>query len=43
VGGLLYLRETLRMVERLELPAAQRQAILEGNLRRLCNGRLRPH
>jgi aminocarboxymuconate-semialdehyde decarboxylase len=42
-GGRMYIRETLRIVERLELPAAQRQAILEGNLRRLCNGRLRPH
>ena len=42
-GGRMYIRETLRIIERLELPAAQRQAILEGNLRRLCNGRLRPH
>jgi predicted TIM-barrel fold metal-dependent hydrolase len=41
-GGRMYIRETLRIVERLELPAAQRQAIYEGNLRGLCNGRLLP-
>ena len=40
-GGRMYIRETLRIVERLDLSAAQREAVYEGNLRRLCNGRLR--
>ena len=40
-GGRMYIRETLRIIERLELSAAQREALYEGNLRRLCNGRLR--
>jgi aminocarboxymuconate-semialdehyde decarboxylase len=39
-GGRMYIRETLRIVEQLELAAADRQAVYEGNLRRLCNGRL---
>jgi aminocarboxymuconate-semialdehyde decarboxylase len=42
-GGRMYIRETLRIVERLELAAAERQAIYAGNLARLCNGRLRVH
>ncbi len=40
-GGSLYIRETLRIIDRLDLSAAQREAVYEGNLRRLCNGRLR--
>jgi aminocarboxymuconate-semialdehyde decarboxylase len=36
-GGSLYIRETLRIVEQLPLSAAQRSAIYEGNLRRLCH------
>jgi len=40
-GGSMYIRETLRIIEQLELAAADRQAVYEGNLRRLCNGRLR--
>ena len=36
-GGSLYIRETIKVVERLDLSAAQRQAIYEGNLRRLCH------
>ena len=35
-GGGAYIRDTLRIIERLELAPAERQAIYEGNLRRLC-------
>jgi aminocarboxymuconate-semialdehyde decarboxylase len=35
-GGRMYVRETIRIIERLELSPAQRQAVYEGNLRRLC-------
>jgi aminocarboxymuconate-semialdehyde decarboxylase len=41
-GGSMYIRETLGIIERLELEPRQRQAIYEGNLRRLCHGRLGP-
>jgi aminocarboxymuconate-semialdehyde decarboxylase len=41
-GGRMYIRETIRVTEQLDLEPAQRGAIYEGNLRRLCNGRLRP-
>jgi aminocarboxymuconate-semialdehyde decarboxylase len=40
-GGRMYIRETLKVLDRLELAPAARQAILEGNLRTLCRGRLR--
>ncbi|HZM34508.1 MAG TPA: amidohydrolase family protein [Burkholderiales bacterium] len=40
-GGRMYIRETLRIVDRLDISAAERQAIYAGNLARLCNGRLR--
>jgi aminocarboxymuconate-semialdehyde decarboxylase len=40
-GGRMYIRETLKVLDRLELAPAARQAILEGNLRKLCRGRLR--
>jgi uncharacterized protein len=36
-GGSLYIRETLKIIEQLPLSAAQRSAIYEGNLRRLCH------
>jgi aminocarboxymuconate-semialdehyde decarboxylase len=39
-GGRMYVRETIRILERLELAPAERHAIYEGNLRRLCRGRL---
>jgi aminocarboxymuconate-semialdehyde decarboxylase len=39
-GGRMYIRETLRIVDRLDLSAAERQAIYEGNLRRLCRNRI---
>ena len=42
-GGRMYIRETLRIVDALELSSAERQAIYAGNLARLCNGRLRLH
>jgi aminocarboxymuconate-semialdehyde decarboxylase len=42
-GGRMYIRETLKIIERLELSPAQRAAIYEGNLRRLCRGRLGAH
>lgn len=42
-GGRMYIRETIRIVERLELGPEQRHAIYEGNLRRLCHGRLGSH
>ena len=35
-GGSLYIRETIRIVEALPLSTQERQAIYEGNLRRLC-------
>lgn len=41
-GGRMYVRETLRIIDRLELSAAQREAVCEGNLRKLCRGRLVP-
>jgi predicted TIM-barrel fold metal-dependent hydrolase len=41
-GGRMYIRETLRIIDRLELSAAQRDAVCEGNLRKLCRGRLVP-
>jgi aminocarboxymuconate-semialdehyde decarboxylase len=41
-GGRMYIRETIRVIEQLDLQPAQRGAIYEGNLRRLCNGRIRP-
>jgi aminocarboxymuconate-semialdehyde decarboxylase len=41
-GGRMYIRETLRIIDRLELSAAQREAVCEGNLRKLCRGRLVP-
>jgi aminocarboxymuconate-semialdehyde decarboxylase len=41
-GGRMYIRETLRIIDRLELSAAQREAVCEGNLRELCGGRLVP-
>jgi aminocarboxymuconate-semialdehyde decarboxylase len=40
--GTMYIRETLRIIDRLELSAAQREAVCEGNLRELCGGRLVP-
>jgi aminocarboxymuconate-semialdehyde decarboxylase len=39
-GGRMYIRETLKIIERLELRPEDRHAIYEGNLRRLCRGRL---
>ena len=39
-GGRMYIRETLKIIERLELRSEDRHAIYEGNLRRLCRGRL---
>ena len=42
-GGRMYIRETLKIIERLELAPAARQAVYEGNLRRLCHGRLGSH
>jgi predicted TIM-barrel fold metal-dependent hydrolase len=36
-GGGLYIRETLKVMEQLDLSAAQRAAVYEGNLRRLCH------
>ena len=39
----MYIRETLKIIERLELEPRERHAIYEGNLRRLCNGRLGSH
>ena len=42
-GGRMYIRETLAIIERLELTPAARSAVYEGNLRRLCNGRLGAH
>ena len=35
-GGRMYIRDTLEIVERLDLSPAERRAIYEGNLRRLC-------
>jgi aminocarboxymuconate-semialdehyde decarboxylase len=42
-GGRMYIRETIRIIEHLELGPEQRHAIYEGNLRRLCHGRLGAH
>ena len=42
-GGRMYIRETLAIIERLELAPEARHAVYEGNLRRLCNGRLGAH
>jgi aminocarboxymuconate-semialdehyde decarboxylase len=42
-GGRMYVRETLKIIERLELRSEDRHAIYEGNLRRLCHGRLGAH
>ncbi|HEU4923496.1 MAG TPA: amidohydrolase family protein, partial [Burkholderiales bacterium] len=39
-GGCMYIRETLKIIERLELRPEDRHAIYEGNLRRLCRERL---
>ena len=36
-GGSAYIRSTLQVIEQLGLSPAQRQAIYEGNLRRLCH------
>ena len=36
-GGSLYIRETIRIIEGLELSRAQRAGIYEGNIRRLCH------
>jgi len=35
-GGRMYIRETIRVLERLELSPAERAAIYAGNLQRLC-------
>jgi aminocarboxymuconate-semialdehyde decarboxylase len=35
-GGRAYIRDTLEIVERLELSPSERRAIYEGNIRRLC-------
>jgi hypothetical protein len=35
-GGRMYIRDTLEIVERLDLEPAERRAVYEGNLRRLC-------
>jgi len=35
-GGSMYIRDTIAIIERLGLAPAQKQAIYEGNLRRLC-------
>jgi aminocarboxymuconate-semialdehyde decarboxylase len=35
-GGSMYIRDTLEILERLDLAPAERRAIYEGNLRRLC-------
>ena len=36
-GGSRYIRETLRVIDSLELSPAERRAIYEGNLKRLCH------
>lgn len=36
-GGSQYVRDTIRVIERLGLSATERAAIYEGNLRRLCH------
>ncbi len=36
-GGSLYIRETIRVIDRLELSAHERRAIYEGNVKRLCH------
>jgi aminocarboxymuconate-semialdehyde decarboxylase len=35
-GGRMYIRDTIRIMEALDLTAAERAAIYAGNLRRLC-------
>jgi hypothetical protein len=35
-GGRAYIRDTLDIVERLDLSPAERRAVYAGNLRRLC-------
>jgi predicted TIM-barrel fold metal-dependent hydrolase len=35
-GGGMYIRDTLEIIERLDISPAERHAIYEGNLRRLC-------
>jgi len=35
-GGRMYIRDTLEIVERLDVSPAERRAIYDGNLRRLC-------
>jgi aminocarboxymuconate-semialdehyde decarboxylase len=42
-GGRMYIRETIRVIEALDLAPPERAAIYAGNLERLCNGRLRSH
>jgi aminocarboxymuconate-semialdehyde decarboxylase len=39
-GGRMYVRETIRILDALELTPSERHAIYEGNLRRLCGARL---
>jgi aminocarboxymuconate-semialdehyde decarboxylase len=39
-GGGQYIRDTIRIIERLDLSPAQREAVYEGNLRRLCHRQL---
>ncbi len=41
-GGSAYIRDTLRVIDQLELSPAARQAIYEGNLRRLCRREAKP-
>jgi hypothetical protein len=36
-GGSMYIRDTIRIIERLDLSPAERHAIYEGNLKRLCH------
>ena len=36
-GGSAYIRSTLQVIEKLGLSASERQAICEGNLRRICH------
>jgi predicted TIM-barrel fold metal-dependent hydrolase len=35
-GGRMYIRETIAVIERLELPGNEKESIYGGNLRRLC-------
>lgn len=41
-GGSAYIRDTLRVIEQLELAPAAQSAIYEGNLRRLCRREEKP-